>query len=119
MTEKDMLDIPDFLDLRIPENLERWKQARKDWRPSGRAAREAAPKIERDINGNALPRNMDDSTRAFLASIEKTERDKLKEAETAKKERFRVLAVQAKEKAAIKRAAKEVAKQARTEFAKD
>jgi len=118
MTEKDMLDIPDFLDLRIPENYERWKQARKDWRPSGRMAKEAAPKVERDFEGNPLPRNMDDSTRAFLASIEKAQRGKVKEAERAKAERFRVLAVQAKEKAAIKRAAKEAAKAARAEFTK-
>lgn len=110
MTEKDMLDIPDFLDLRIPENLARWKQARKDWRPSGRAAREAAPKVERDFEGNALPRNIDDSTRAFLASIEKGQREKAKEAEAKKNERFRVLAVERAEKAAIKRAAKEAQK---------
>jgi hypothetical protein len=115
---KDELDIPDFLDLRIPENLERWKQARKDWRPSGRAAREAAPKVERDFEGNALPRNMDDSTRAFLASIEKAQRDKAKEADAKKDERFRVLAVQRAEKAAIKKAAKEASKASRAAFTK-
>ena len=115
---KDDLDIPDFLDLRIPENLERWKQARKDWRPTSRLAKEAKPKVERDFEGNPLPRGIDDSTRAYLAEIEKGQREKAKEAERAKAERFRVLGVQAKEKAAIKRAAKEAAKATRAAFTK-
>ena len=81
-------------------------------------AREAAPKIERDSEGNPLPRGIDDSTRAFLAEIEKGRRAKAKEADAKKNERFRVLAVERAEKAAIKRAAKEAAKANQAAFTK-
>jgi len=113
---KDELDIPDFLDLRIPANLERWKEARRNWRPNGSAARAAEPKVNRDRAGNILPRGMDESSWAFLAQLEKADREKDKVADAEKDERFRVLAVQRREKAAIRRAAKEASEKARETF---
>jgi len=113
---KDELDIPDFLDLRIPENLARWKEARRNWRPSGSAAKAAEPKVNRDREGRVLPQGMDAGSWALLATLERADREKDKAADAEKAERFRVLDVQRKEKAALKRAAKETARQARETF---
>jgi hypothetical protein len=112
----DMLDIPEFLRRPAPTPEELAKLRRK--RPGTRVA---APdnngwKVKRDKDGNPLPKGMDESTKAYLESIAAAERVKAREAEKAKQERFRVLAVARAEKAAIKKAAKEASKLNATKF---
>jgi hypothetical protein len=81
------------------------------------SAKAATLKVNRDRAGNILPAGMDASSWAFLATLEKADREKDKIAEAEKDERFRLLDVARKEKAAIKRAAKEASKAARETFA--
>jgi len=74
------------------------------WRPSSIFAADDGRKIERDREGRPLPASLDDAGRALLRQIEKADTAKQKADD---KERFRILAAQRAEKAAIKKAAKE------------
>jgi len=94
----DELDIPAFLDLSDPENLRRHKEARKTWKPSTIRAAEKA-KINRDAQGRALPKNMDETSWAILRALEK---DNAKAERDEKAERFRILAADKAEKKRIR-----------------
>ena len=98
----DDLTIPTFLDLRIPANLDRWREGRKNWRPS-RARREEQRKVPRDSQGRALPRSMDAGSWALLREIETAE---ARAREAAKAERLRILKANREERQRIKAEAK-------------
>lgn len=104
----DELDIPDFLrrEPLTPEQAESLHRRMKNWKPTLFRSDEKR-KVEYDREGHALPASLDAAGRALLHSMEKASAAKEK---ADKAERFRVLAVQRAEKAAIKKAAKAVVK---------
>lgn len=103
MTEDDMLDIPPFLRLSIPENLERWKQARKNWRPGARAPGEPKRKVYYDRKGRQLPLSTDEATLAIVRQIEAAEIAREKTASAEEKE---LKKIEQNAKAQVKAAAK-------------
>ena len=112
----DGLDIPEFL-RRKPETRD--EQAKRLRRMRREARGEVRPvvtppagayKVQYDKRGHPLPRNMEASSWALLAEIDKADKIKEKEDEAAKNERFRILAAERAERARIKREAKAVQK---------
>ena len=101
------LSLPAFLDLRIAENLTAWKAGRKEWTPR-RVKAEAKATVNRDSEGRALPKHMDETSWAFLRAQEKEAKAA---AVAAKAERDEIKEIERKAKAQIKAAAK-AAKQA-------
>lgn len=84
---QDDLTIPKSLDLRIPENLARHEEARRNWKPGARLSRaERAPRIERDRKGRPLPAGLDDAGRAILREQERVESQVEREREKDRKD---------------------------------
>jgi hypothetical protein len=104
LTIPDDLSIPKFLDLKIPANHTAWKEGHKIWTPR-KVKAEAKAKINRDSEGRSLPKNMDETSWAFLRAQEKETKA---EVEADKAERFRFLEALRQEKARVKAAAKAV-----------
>jgi len=110
----DGLDIPEFL-RRKPPTPEEQAKLRRKWEREAKTIRSTAVpqtdfKLKLDKQGRALPRSMDAGSWALLAEVEKADKIKEKENKAAENERFRLLAIERKERAAIKRAAKEAQK---------
>lgn len=114
--ENDLLEIPPFLDLRIPDNLAAWKEGRRNWRPGSPAAKRAEKRKQNfDSQGNRLPDHMDDDSWAFLHQLENEKAEKAKVEQAARDEQKAIernAKRQVLEQArAVKRAAREAEKQ--------
>lgn len=114
----DLLDIPDFLSLKIPENLAAWREARRNWRATT-IRRAEKRKQNFDSQGNRLPDNMDEASWAFLHQLENEKEEKAK---AAKAEQDELRAIERNAKAqvleqarAVKRAAREAERQRKME----
>ena len=111
-------DIPD--DLSIPEFLRRPKETpqqrgKRNAKYKGYQATIMPPdhhKVEY-YDGHALPRGIDDSTRAFIAQLEATKKAKEKAAEAVKREEQIIKDKQKAAERAIKQKAREVARAAK------
>lgn len=101
----DDLSIPAFLDLRIPENLGRWKEGRRNWKPGRPTGTEPKPKEYFDRHGRKLPASTDERTLAVLREIEAAEIAAEKaEAQDRKEQRKIAANAKAVVKAAVKAA---------------
>ena len=118
--DNDLLEIPPFLDLRIPENLAAWKEGRRNWRPGSPAARRAEKRKQNfDSQGNRLPDNMDETSWAFLHELENEKAAKAK-AEKAERDEQKAIERNAKRQVleqarAVKRATREAERQRKAE----
>ena len=115
--DNDLLEIPPFLDLRIPENLAAWKEGRRNWRPAARRAEKRKQNF--DSQGNRLPDNMDENSWAFLHELE-TEKAAKAKAEQAVRDEQKAIERNAKRQVleqarAVKRAAREAERQHKAE----
>jgi len=118
--DNDLLEIPPFLDLRIPENLAAWKEGRRNWRPGSPAAKRAEKRKQNfDSQGNRLPDNMDEASWAFLHQLEGEQAAKAKAAQAERDELKAIernARTQVREEArAAKRAMREAEKQRKAE----
>lgn len=116
--DNDLLEIPPFLDLRIPENLAAWREARRNWRATT-IRRAEKRKQNFDSQGNRLPDNMDEKSWAFLHELENEKAAKAK-AEQAVRDEQKAIERNAKRQVleqarAVKRAAREAERQRKME----
>jgi hypothetical protein len=114
----DDLSIPKFLLRRLETPEQAAARREGDRELKGRLAtapgqKEAKPRTKFDKAGRSLPRNLGPDSLAVLAIENGRVKDKEKKADAEKKERFRVLAVEKKAQATVKRRAKAAAKAAR------
>ena len=116
--ENDLLEIPPFLDLRIPENLAAWREARRNWRATT-IRRAEKRKQNFDSQGIRLPDNMDEASWAFLHQLEN---EKAEKAKAVKAEQDELRAIERNAKAqvleqarAVKRVMREAEKQRKAE----
>lgn len=110
------LSIPKFLlrKLETPERAEARRQIDKELKGQLAAApgtkQDKVPKAKYDKAGHTLPKHLGPDSLAVLAEVNKDAVSKEKAKDAEKKERFRVLAAEKKERAAMKKRAKAAVK---------